>query len=88
VLLISGDLDPAAQPEYAAEAAKYLINSRHVVAHNESHYSRSGTCIDDLVVRFIDSGSPAGLDASCLDQIKLPPFKLHEPRQSPSRRKF
>jgi hypothetical protein len=79
VLLISGELDPAAQPEYAAEAAKYLINNRHVVEHNASHVL-SGTCTNDLVMRFIEKGSAEGLDTSCVDQIKLPPFKLREPK--------
>jgi len=79
VLLISGDLDPAAQPEYAAEAATYLINSRHVVVPNASH-SLFSTCTSDLVVRFIDRGSAEGLDTSCVDKIKLPPFKLQEPK--------
>jgi len=78
VLLISGKLDPAAQPEYAAEAAKYLTNSRHIVARNESHYPGTSTCIDDLVLRFIENGFAESLDASCIGQIKLPPFKLHE----------
>jgi len=79
VLLISGDLDPAAQPEYAAEAATYLINSRHVVVPNASH-SLFSTCTSDLVVRFIDRGSAEGLDTSCVGKIKLPPFKLQEPK--------
>jgi pimeloyl-ACP methyl ester carboxylesterase len=79
VLLISGELDPAAQPVYAPEAAKYLTNSRHIVVRNESH-SLAAPCIDDLVVRFIESGSAKGLDASCVDQIQLPPFKLREPK--------
>jgi pimeloyl-ACP methyl ester carboxylesterase len=79
VLLISGDLDPAAQPEYAAAAATYLTNSRHVVVHNASH-SLSSTCTSGPVVQFIDSGSAEGLDTSCVDKIKLPPFKLLEPK--------
>jgi pimeloyl-ACP methyl ester carboxylesterase len=73
VLLISGDLDPVAPQWLAAQAARYLPNSRHVIARNASHVSSSG-CIDGLVAKFIAQGSAAGLDASCVEQIKRPPF--------------
>jgi pimeloyl-ACP methyl ester carboxylesterase len=60
VLLFSGEFDPAAQPEYAAEAAKYLPHSRHVVSRNASH-GLGGPCIAGITARFIDSGSADGL---------------------------
>jgi len=81
VLLLSGAFDPAAQPEYAAEAAKYLPHSRHVVARNGSHGS-GGACRVRLMSQFIDKGTVDGLDTSCVDQISLPPFRTHDPKHS------
>ena len=80
MLLLSGELDPAAQPEYAAEATKYLSHSKHIIARNGSH-GQMGRCTINLTVKFIDTGLTEGLDASCVDQIPLPPFKLSDPSQ-------
>lgn len=77
VLLISGDLDPVAPPWLAAAAAQYLPNSRHVIARNASHFSGSD-CVDGLIAKFIAQGSARGLDASCVEQIKRPPFLTEE----------
>jgi pimeloyl-ACP methyl ester carboxylesterase len=80
VLLLSGALDPAAQPEYAAEEAKYLVHSKPVIVQNGSHGQR-GPCIIALIKQFIDKGTTEGLDTSCVDQIALPAFKLRAPNQ-------
>jgi pimeloyl-ACP methyl ester carboxylesterase len=81
VLLLSGAFDPASQPEYAAEAPKYLTHSRHVVARNSSH-GLGGGCGVRLMSKFIDEGTVDGLDTSCVDQISLPPFRTHDPKHS------
>jgi len=31
-------------------------------------------CLDGLIAEFVKRGSATGLDASCADQIHLPPF--------------
>jgi hypothetical protein len=81
VLLFSGELDPAAQPEYAAGAAKYLPHSRHVVARNGSH-GLGGPCITTITSQFIDNGSADGLDTSCVAEMPMPPFRLRDPKHS------
>jgi hypothetical protein len=80
VLLLSGELDPAAQPEYAAEEAKYLVHSKHVIVRNGSH-GQDAPCIMTLTLKFIDTGSTQGLDTSCVEQIRLLPFKIRAPKQ-------
>lgn len=80
VLLLSGALDPAAQPEYAAEEAKYLLHSKHVIVQNGSH-GQAGPCIIGLTKQFIERGTTEGLDISCVDKIALPAFKLRDPNQ-------
>lgn len=77
VLLISGDLDPVAPPWLAAAAAKLLPNSLHIIAHNASHFSGSD-CVDGITSKFIAQGSARGIDASCVEQIKRPPFLTRE----------
>jgi pimeloyl-ACP methyl ester carboxylesterase len=72
-LLISGALDPATPPEASAQAANDLSNSRVVVVKEGTHGTGS-PCIDGLVSDFVTQGSAAALDASCADQIHLPPF--------------
>ena len=81
VLLFSGEIDPAAQPEYAAEAAKYLPHSKHVVARNGSH-GLGGPCPMGIVARFLENASVDGLDTSCVEQMKLPAFRLRDPKNS------
>src|SRR5262249_4506690 len=77
VLLISGDLDPVAPPWLAAAAARYLPNGRHLIARYASHFSGSD-CVEGLVAKFITQGSARGLDESCIEQIKRPPFMTEE----------
>jgi pimeloyl-ACP methyl ester carboxylesterase len=72
-LLISGELDPATPPNASTQAARDLINSRVVTVKNGTHGTGS-PCIDGLITQFVEKGSAAGLDASCADQIQMPPF--------------
>ena len=72
-LLISGVLDPATPPEMAQQAAHDLANSR-LIAIKEGTHGTGSPCIDGLISEFVQQGSASGLDASCADQIHLPPF--------------
>jgi pimeloyl-ACP methyl ester carboxylesterase len=72
-LLISGVLDPATPPELAQQAAHDLPSSR-LIAIKEGTHGTGSPCIDGLVADFVQQGSAGKLDASCADQIHLPPF--------------
>jgi len=72
VLLISGDLDPVTPPWLAEQAARTLPNGRLVIIKNATHSSYD--CVEAMVADFIDKGTTQGLDISCADQIKRPPF--------------
>jgi pimeloyl-ACP methyl ester carboxylesterase len=72
-LLISGALDPGTPPEMAREAAQSLPNGRLITVKEGTHGTGS-TCVDGLIAEFVKRGAAAGLDASCTDQIHLPPF--------------
>ena len=57
----------------AEQAAHDLANSRLIAVKQGTHGTGS-PCIDGLVAEFVKQGSAKGLDASCADEIHLPPF--------------
>jgi pimeloyl-ACP methyl ester carboxylesterase len=80
VLMVSGDVDPVTPPAYAANAARSLPNSRQIVIRNGTHLTNSD-CIDKLIAQFLSKGTTAGLDISCADAIKRPPFTFQYPEE-------
>jgi len=85
-LLIAGAQDPATPPAMAEEAARGLSHSRVVTMAQGTHLTTS-PCIDDLVAAFVSRGSAEGLDASCTEQIRRPPFVTPEQMDAARRRK-
>ncbi len=78
VLIISGAVDPATPPHYGEAAARHLANGRQIVVPNTPH-SYGGRCINSLIEEFISKASARGLDASCVNQIRRPPFAMEMP---------
>ena len=78
VLLISGELDPVTPPEFAHEAGKTLPNSRHVVIAASGHLfdgmSGVDTCLDPLILDFLQTGDVQTLKVGCVSSMKPPPF--------------
>src|SRR5262249_10115260 len=72
-VLVAGALDPATPPETAKQAAHDLVNSRLIIVKQGTHGTGS-PCLDRLIAEFVKRGSATVLDASCADQIHLPPF--------------
>lgn len=75
-LLLSGALDPVTPPRWGEEVLRGLGNARHVVAPGAGHGVIVRGCTADVIARFIDAGSHADLDVSCIEQIRRPPFML------------
>lgn len=75
-LLLSGKFDPVTGPRWGAQAASSLPNSLHVVAPGS--HGVNGPCIEAFIEAFIDAGTIAGLDTSCVDQMDLGPFVLQK----------
>ena len=44
------------------------------IIHNGTHNSYE--CVEGLVADFIDKGAAQGLDTSCVEKIKRPPFTI------------
>ncbi|HEY0017747.1 MAG TPA: alpha/beta hydrolase [Longimicrobium sp.] len=78
-LLISGELDPVTPPSGGEAAAAYLRSSLHVVVPSAGHTYQGmpgAACVDSLVIRFYRQASVRGLDASCVRDVRRPPFVI------------
>jgi pimeloyl-ACP methyl ester carboxylesterase len=83
-LILTGEWDPVTPPVYGDTAAKYLPNSLHVVVPHAGHGfgGLEGTqCLDDLIVKFVTTGTTSGLDTSCVKNIKRRGFALKLPER-------
>jgi pimeloyl-ACP methyl ester carboxylesterase len=75
-LILSGVLDPVTPPVWGEEVAASLPRARHVVVPHAAHNTSFTGCVPDLIAAFIREGTAAGLDASCVDAIRTPPFVI------------
>ena len=75
-LLLSGEFDPATPPGYGTTAAAGFEHHLHIVIPGQGHGQTGLPCVQRLLRQFIESGSVAGLDASCVGDIKPAPFFL------------
>jgi pimeloyl-ACP methyl ester carboxylesterase len=74
VLLLSGALDPATPADGAERAARALPRALHLEVPNTAHGFAPGGCERRVLVEFLEAGSLAGLDSTCLVETRLPPF--------------
>jgi pimeloyl-ACP methyl ester carboxylesterase len=81
-LIVTGQWDPVTPPMYGDTAAKYLSGSLHVVVPHGGHgfNGLKGTdCIGKLMSSFVEQGTTAGLDTSCVNSISRQGFMLKLP---------
>jgi pimeloyl-ACP methyl ester carboxylesterase len=79
ILLITGWLDPATPPEWAAEVQKTLPNSRNVLIRDAAHGPgglQHVDCLEKMMTDFFHDGTPFTLDTTCVREMKRPPFAL------------
>lgn len=74
VLVLSGDLDPATPPSWGEAAAESLSNGTHVVVPGIGHGTWNRGCVPRMMADFIEAGSAASLDTSCVERLHRPPF--------------
>jgi pimeloyl-ACP methyl ester carboxylesterase len=77
VLLASGSFDSATPPNWAAEAAQTLPNSRHLVFPGTGHEVALSTpdaaaCFLEVMRGFYDN--PAEFNDGCVAALRIPPF--------------
>ena len=78
VLLLSGELDGATPSQIAAEAARSLPKSRHVIVPNTGH-AYWHPCLTGIVAEFFAKGSARDLDVACVQTLRRPPFVIELP---------
>jgi pimeloyl-ACP methyl ester carboxylesterase len=74
VLILSGSADPVTPPEYAQRAAQGLSDARQVTLEGQGHGQLATGCVPRLMARFLELGTAAGLDISCIRSIAPDPF--------------
>ena len=80
-LIISGYYDPITPPSFAEEVHRLLPKSRLLSIPSMAHVPAGMTnyeCITDLITRFFQIGSVDSLDASCVETMQAPPFRLSD----------
>jgi pimeloyl-ACP methyl ester carboxylesterase len=75
-LILSGELDPVTPPVWGQQIAAVWTNSRHIVVPNTGHGAWASGCVLKLMAQFLDDGTAAHLDPSCVNKIERPPFFL------------
>ncbi len=81
VLLFSGNLDPVTPPPLGEEVASHLRNSRHIIVPEGAHALEGLThpeCLDEMMRAFLENPDPGALDASCVANMRPPPFVTKE----------
>ena len=73
-LLVSGSMDPVTPPRFAAEAAEHLPNGAHIVVPRG--HDLASPCVDSMIVHVLETGSTAGLDTSCVEQMDTLTFQV------------
>ncbi len=79
VLLASGSFDSATPPNWAAEAAQTLPNSRHLIFPGTGHEVAVNTpdaaaCFLEVMRNFYDN--PAAFNTDCVVALRIPPFVI------------
>jgi len=82
-LVLSGEFDPATPAGYGTDAARGFSNHLHVVVPGQGHGQTRIPCVQKIMRRFIELGSAADLDTSCVDAIRPAPFFLSFSGPSP-----
>jgi pimeloyl-ACP methyl ester carboxylesterase len=84
-LVMSGEDDPVTPPTWGEQAAATLSNSKHVIMPGTGHTAGGTGCGQRIMREFIEEGSPAALDTSCVDKVKRPAFFLSPAGPDPNR---
>ena len=75
-LILSGEMDPATPPRWGEVVAGNLPNSKHVIVPGVAHGTSTTGCVPELIEQFIRAGSASGIDESCVERLRRPPFFL------------
>ena len=71
---MSGERDPVTPPQYADTVAETFSNSLNLVARGQAHSVMKNVCLRNITTQFIEKGTIADLDTSCVESIRPSPF--------------
>ncbi len=69
-LVLSGEVDPVTPPTWGEQTAATLSRSKHIVIPGTGHTAGGTGCGQRLMREFIEEGSTADLDTTCVDKIR------------------
>jgi pimeloyl-ACP methyl ester carboxylesterase len=78
VLILSGQDDPVTPPSWGDQVSRTLKNSKHIIVPAAGHGTTPLGCVPNLIQQFLDDDNTAGLDASCVNKLKRPPFFISD----------
>ncbi|HEX8030370.1 MAG TPA: alpha/beta hydrolase [Vicinamibacterales bacterium] len=84
-LVLSGEDDPVTPPTWGEQVAATLSNSKHVIIPGTGHTAGGTGCGQRIMREFIEKGSAASLDTSCINAIRRPAFFLSPAGPDPNR---
>lgn len=84
-LVLSGEVDPVTPPTWGEQVAKTLSNSRHIIIPGTGHTAGGTGCGQRLMREFIEKGSAADLDTSCITKVRRPAFFVSPAGPDPNR---
>jgi pimeloyl-ACP methyl ester carboxylesterase len=80
VLLVSGEIDPVTPPAWADRVAAALPRARHIVVPGGGHILDGlkgvETCLDPIMIAFLDHADFGRLATSCVERMTGPGFVL------------
>jgi pimeloyl-ACP methyl ester carboxylesterase len=78
VLLFSGAMDPVTPTEWSIGVSRRFPNSKLVIVPEGAHLfmglSGMDTCMDRMILKFVETASVRGIDSSCVADMHRGPF--------------
>jgi pimeloyl-ACP methyl ester carboxylesterase len=84
-LVLSGENDPVTPPSWGEQTASTLSNAKHVIIPGTGHTAGGTGCGQRIMREFVEEGTTAALDTSCVDKIRRPAFFLSPAGPDPNR---
>jgi pimeloyl-ACP methyl ester carboxylesterase len=75
-LLLAGSADPLDPTANLHGWRRFFPHGRLVVVPGAGHGTIEYACVQTLIARFVDRGSPTGVNPACARHVSLPPFVI------------
>ncbi len=76
-LILQGGADPKDPPANAAGVTQAMPNAKVILAPSQGHGIATLGCVPNLIDRFLEHDTAAGLDTSCVKNTYLAPFRVN-----------